>query len=301
IIRQEAKIPGEPFSIGFLVGQGATPNSISAEPSPNDPWHVDDELMPRSLQVLERCPFCRSDKIEMQFNRRFWKLEHRCKNDSCAWKQEALPFYIVDEEIYRFLPTVVVGTLDKAASISMQASMRGLFAAPLGQCSVPGHGFTYAPRRKRPHGCLVPGCKSAISALPMSAELFAPTFRLQDELHLLKDSLGAVDAHYESLFDGLQSELTGQRPKILASSATLTGYARQTEVLYSRAARVFPQQPPKIGEGFWTVDSDSMLRQFVALAPRGVTIEHAVDRMLSVLQSEIRRFISDPGAICAEA
>ena len=117
----------------------------------------------------------------------------------------------------------------------------------------------------------------------------------------MKDSLGAVDAHYESLFDGLQSELTGQRPKILASSATLTGYARQTEVLYSRAARVFPQQPPKIGEGFWTVDSDSMLRQFVALAPRGVTIEHAVDRMLSVLQSEIRRFISDPGAICAEA
>lgn len=301
LVRLDQHIEGSSFSIGFFVGQSSTPNAISAEPKPNEIWHIDDETMPKSLQVLERCPFCRSTDIEMQFDRRLWKLEHRCKNVSCPWPNPSLAFYIVDEELYRFLPTVVVGTLDKAASVSMQASMRGLFAAPNGMCSVPGHGFTYAPRSKRPHGCLVPGCKAKTADLPMAADLFAPTFRLQDELHLLKDSLGAVDAHYESLFDGLQSELSGRRPKILASSATLTGYERQAAVLYSRAARVFPQQPPKLGDGFWAIDSNSMLRQFVALAPRGVTLEFAVDRMLSVLQTQIRRLTTDLDNVCAEA
>jgi hypothetical protein len=301
IVRQEAKISGDPFSIGFFVGQSSTPNSISAEPKPTDPWHVDEEGMPASLQVLDRCPFCRSDKIEMRFDRKLWKLEHRCSNGACPWKKESLPFYIVDDEIYRFLPTIVVGTLDKAALVSMQAAMRGFFAAPLGLCSVEGHGFTYSPRKKRPQGCLVPGCNSAAGKLPMQKELFAPTFRLQDELHLLKDSLGAVDAHYESLFDGLQFELTGSCPKILASSATLTGYERQTDVLYSRSARVFPHQPPKIGKGFWAVDSDLMMRRFAAIAPRGVTLEFAIDRTLSVLQTQIRRLASDTTAVCAEA
>ena len=42
----------------------------------------------------------------------------------CPWGGGGLPFYIVDYEIFRFLPTVVVGTLDKAALISFQSAMR---------------------------------------------------------------------------------------------------------------------------------------------------------------------------------
>ena len=135
----------------------------------------------------------------------------------------------------------------------------------------------------------------------MAPELFAPSFRLQDELHLLKDSLGAVDAHYESLYDGLQQELSGRRAKILASSATLSGYERQSEVLYQREARVFPQQGPAIGQGFWTRDSQEMMRRFVAIAPKGVTIEYTVDRLLTVLQVAIRRLITEPDTVCQEA
>src|SRR5690606_38497725 len=106
-----------------------------------------------------------------------------------------------------------------------QASMRGFVGAPLGRCSEAGHGYVYAPRASRPHGCLVPDCPGTkVESLGMPAERFPPSFRLQDELHLLRDSLGAVDAHYEALYDALQTELTGRKPKILASSATLTGY-----------------------------------------------------------------------------
>lgn len=302
LVRQEEKLGGDPFSVGFLVGDSSTPNRIDVEAQHGKP-DPDDPEMPNRYKVLLRCPFCRSEKVEMVFNRRLWRLEHRCAGDEgkCPWtRTEALPFFIVDEEIYRILPTVLVGTLDKAATISMQAAMRGLVGPPWGRCSVPGHGFTYAPRAKRPTGCLVPGCKGGVTKLTMAPELFAPTLRLQDELHLLKDSLGAVDAHYEALLDHLQGVLAGTSSKVLGSSATLTGYRKQVDVLYRREGRVFPALGPSAGEGFWSSESRDLARRFVALAPRGVTVEYAVDRSIEQLQVCLRRLRDEPGAVCAE-
>lgn len=299
IVRREMDIEGDPFSLGFFVGQGATPNRIADSPKQGEP-DPDDEQMPHRFQVLESCPFCHKQSISMSFNRRLWKLEHQCTSSGCLKFGVGLPIYVVDEEIYRFLPTIIVGTLDKAASISIQASMRGLVGAPLGICSKDGHGYTYAPRKSRPSGCLVPGCLASSNPLPMSANLYGPSFRLQDELHLLRDSLGAVDSHYEALYDSLQNELCGNKPKILASSATLTGYNKQVNVLYQRSARVFPVPPPQTGCGFWTADSENLMRRFVAIAPRGVTIEYTVDRLLTELQIAIRALAQDPINVCME-
>lgn len=299
LVRRQAGIPGDPFAVGFFVGQGATPNAIRPEPNEGDPDPEDDD-MPARYQVLLRCPFCHGRQIDMVFNRRLWRLEHQCSNSACPWPEKALPFFVVDEEIYRFLPTTVVGTLDKAASIALQAAMRSFVGAPRGICSEPGHGYTYAPRATRPNGCLVPGCRGEALPLPVDARKFAPTFRLQDELHLLRDSLGAVDSHYEALFDSLQTKTTGHRPKILASSATLAGYEKQVDVLYQREARVFPLQGPRAAMGFWSSDTSELARRFVAIAPRGVTLEFAVDRMMTYLQNEVRRLISEPDLVCRE-
>lgn len=301
LIRRRESIKGDPFSVGFFVGQDATPNSIKpdVEPQSNDP-DPDDPEMPKRYQVLLYCPFCRKETIEMGFNRRYWKLEHRCSNPDCSWEEEALPFYVVDHEIYRFLPTIIVGTIDKAASVAMEAAMRGLVGPPYGKCSQPGHGYVYAPRSQRPEGCLVPGCKGSKQRLPIKEAGFAPSFRLQDELHLLRDSLGAVDAHYESLLDYLESLTSGRRTKVLASSATLTGYQKQVDVLYDRTARVFPVPPPSTGDGFWTKESSQLARRFVAVAPRGATLEYAVDRTVTELQLAVRRLVSDPVAVCRE-
>jgi hypothetical protein len=148
---------------------------------------------------------------------------------------------------------------------------------------------------------LVPGCQAASGALAAPSETYAPTLRLQDELHLLRDSLGAVDAHYEALLDHLQQELSGRKPKILGSSATLSGYEKQIDVLYQRKARVFPAQGPSASEGFWTADGATMARRFMALAPRGVTVEYAIDRTLTELQGIIRELVADPGRVCALA
>lgn len=300
IVRRREGLGGDPFGLGFLVGSGATPNEIARAPNRDrrGQWDYEDDTMPDRLRMLKVCPFCRADSIEMKFNRRYWRLEHRCTNEECEWDtQRPLPIWVVDHEVWRYLPTVVVGTLDKAAGIAMQANMRGMVGAPLGHCSKPEHGHTYAIRSGRPHGCLVPDCNAQPGPLPMEDKFYGVTFRLQDELHLLRDSLGAVDAHYEALYDHLQMELSGNRAKILASSATLSGYRRQTDVLYGRAARVFPHPEPRVGEGFWSRDTEQRMRTFLAVAPRGQTIEFAVDRMMISLQTAIRRLLNDPVAV----
>ena len=303
LVRRREGIDGSPFSLGFFVGAGATPNQIKEEAVPNsDDFDIDDDEAPERYQVLSRCPFC-GGSIEMAFDRRTWRLEHRCasRNRGCPWPERSIPFFIVDDEIYRFLPTVVVGTLDKAALISMQASIRGFVGAPMGMCSKSGHGYSYAVRSSKKAGCLVPGCKGRRAALDMPVDRYAPSFRLQDELHLLRDSLGAVDAHYEALLDGLQAEICGRVPKVLASSATLAGYEKQVDTLYQRRGRVFPQPGPRSGAGFWSTDTSAVARTFVGLAPRGVTTEFATDRMVTVLQQSIRRLLTESEVVCAEA
>jgi Helicase conserved C-terminal domain len=301
IIRRNQHFGGDAFSLGFLVGGGATPNQIRKESERESEDADKISEMDNPFRLLEVCPFCRNKSVRTRFDRASWRLIHFCASDECPTGAEALPIFVVDHEIWRFLPTIVIGTLDKAANIARHSGMRGLLGAPWGKCSRSGHGYTYARRRASPSGCLVPDCRGGEpEPLPMEAELYAPSFRLQDELHLLRDSLGAVDAHYELALDRLQREISGQQPKILASSATLSGYQKQTEVLYRREARVFPQPAPKDGEGFWTSESNQLMRRYVSLAPRRLTVEFVVDRLIISIQQAIRSLIVDPKSVCSE-
>jgi len=301
LIRRHEGLAGDPFGVGFLVGNDAAPNKIRRkEQDKNSKHDPDDPTMPGRFRLLQQCPFCGSEDVRVKFNTGDWRLEHRCCNGACDWPERALPFYVVDEEVFRFLPTVLVGTLDKAASVGMQQAMRGLVGPPNGVCSQPGHGFTYNRSGAMPTGCLVPDCTGQPTQVAGDLKQLPPTYRLQDELHLLRDSLGAVDAHYEAALDGLQEELVGRKPKILASSATLSGYEKQARVLYRREARVFPQPPPSPSTGFWSKSGPDLMRRFVAIAPRGATIEFAVDRLINELQCAVRQLVTDPAGLCKD-
>lgn len=300
LLRASEDLPGHPFSLGFLVGNDGTPNRIPTRqqhrPGMPDP---DDPDMPRHYQILLRCPVCTSPDISMRFGHNRWALDHVCIAPDCRWRGRPLPFRIVDEEIFRSLPTVVLGTLDKAASIAMQAAMRGFYGAPSGRCSNPSHGYIYAPRSRSPNGCLFPGCTLPTLPLGQDPSLYAPTVRMQDELHLLRDSLGAVDSHYEALLDALQTYY-GSSPKLIASSATLAGHNEQVAALYRREGRTFPRPGPRVGRSFWARDSDRLARCFAGLAPRGVTLEYATDQLTEALQRLIRRAVDDPEPVAAE-
>ena len=298
LIRSSEHLHGAPFSVGFLVGEPGTPNDIPPKPRPGKP-DPDDASWPRKYQVLVRCPYCGLASLSMRFDKPTWRLQHECSNQACPWKGP-LPFYIVDQEVFRFLPTVIVGTLDKAAVVSTQAAMRGLYGAPLGICK-DGHGFTYAKRSGKAAGCLFPGCTTRASdPLKQDARLYPPSVRIQDELHLLRDSLGAIDAHYEALLDHLQ-QLGGSSAKVFASSATIAGYENQVDVLYRREARVFPQLGPYATRSFWAQESTGLARAYVGVAPRGLTLDYASDKTNEQLQIALRRALGDPAAVAREA
>jgi hypothetical protein len=299
LVRAEAGIAGDPFTVGFLVGEnGGTPNKMRRAPRPGEGTDINDPDLPRKFRILLRCPFCQSeDHLVVRFDQTRWALDHVCTARDCPWRGRPLPFRIVDEEIYRWLPTVVLGTLDKAANVSIQAGMRGLYAAPLGVCPLPDHGFTYAPRRGS-QGCLYPGCNTRPHALTQPAERFAPSVRMQDELHLLRDSLGSVDAHYEALLDQLQ-RVAGSSPKVIASSATLAGHDEQVRALYRREGRTFPLPGPLAARSFWSRDSEPLARRYVGLAPRGVTLEYANDQLVETMQTLVRRALHDPAGTAA--
>lgn len=297
LVRRAEKIGGREFALGFFVGAAGTPNKIKKDARPGEPNYKDTD-MPARYQVLLRCPFCDSNDLEMRFDPTRWTLDHVCRAQSCPWGGKPLPFRIVDDEIYRSLPTIVLGTLDKAASISMQAAMRGFYGPPSGLCPTQGHGFTYAPRSGSPGGCLFPGCTATSGPLGQDRSLYAPTIRMQDELHLLRDSLGAVDSHYEALLDALQCHY-GSVPKIIASSATLAGHDEQVAALYRRQGRTFPRPGPEAGRSFWSRTTDDLARRFAGLAPRGVTLEYATDQLTESLQRVTRRAVDDPAGVAA--
>ena len=306
LVRQREELGGDEFSLGFLVGEAGSPNSIPIEPQLNDPDHKDPQ-MPARYRVLIRCPFCLSKALRMTFDQHRWALDHVCDAEGCPWRGRPLPFRIVDEEIYRFLPTVVLGTLDKAASIAIQAAMRGFYGPPRALCANTGHGFTYAPRWNRSNGCLFPGCTARPPArgreaatLGQDPALFAPTIRMQDELHLLRDALGSIDSHYEALLDALQRHW-GSEPKLIASSATLSGHAKQVEALYRRDGRMFPLPGPWADHSFWSRASGRLARRYVGFAPRGGTLDFVNDRVTDTLQRSVRRALDEPAVVAREA
>ena len=304
LIRRREMIPGTVFGLGFFVGNSGSPNRVvkSARARAYDVSDSDlhDAETRARYRILIHCPFCSSTDLDIRFDQAMWWLQHLCMNPKCPWGRMPLPFHIVDEEIYRLLPTVVLGTLDKAANVSRQAAMRGFYGPPSGLCPVPGHGFTYAPRGGRRHGCLFPDCNRQTAPLPQDESLFGPSIRMQDELHLLRGSLGAIDSHYEAILDDLQDH-AGNPPKIIASSATLAGHSEQVRALYRRKGRTFPTPGPWADRSFWTQDSHRLARRYLGLAPRGVTLEYANDQLTTTVQEAMRRALDQPKLVALES
>ena len=207
-----------------------------------------------------------------------------------------IPFRIVDEEIYRSLPTVVIGTLDKAASISMQAAMRGFYGAPCRAVLGPDHGFTYAPAEPDPERLPLPrlhrddpgrwprsrpctprrsACRTSCTCCGTASEPSTPTTR--------RSSTTCRPT-------ATRTRRSSPRPRRLPGRRTRSGSCTDGR------AGSFPLPGPAgraLASGPAT--RRPLARRFAGLAPRGVTLEYATDQLTESLQRAIRRAVDDPG------
>jgi len=240
----------EPFRIGVWVGRNTTPNTFADSQSALEDIADGKRARSGSPVQLVSCPRCgtalvddkgRPEKNTYQIDTISQRTLVWCPNEGCecsatASSNEGVPVVVVDEEIYRTCPSILVATVDKFARLPFQGQTRALFGLRDRYSPTYGH-ITEA------HGEYV-GAKKLRDAVNAS-RLLPPELVIQDELHLISGPLGTMVGLYETAVD-YASSLAGERSaripaKVIASTATIRRAAQQTHQLYGgRPLSIFP-------------------------------------------------------------
>lgn len=297
--REQDRLPGHPFTVGYFTGEG-TPKMISS--------HFDNHLQtflptlrPDQLnrwKFIHDCPYCENtDSVAVIRDLDKCRIKHVCTNDQC-WSNTQAPadeygggirgelgIYVSDEEVYRYQPTVLVGTIDKLAVIAHNKKFRVFFGGATHYC--PDHGFSFEGKctsrmlvRQDDGSYLSELCPNNSRTSTVRTQALGPMvmpgiqFILQDELHLLSENTGNFDSHYETLMSSLQEANGGRAPKVLSATATIKGYSHHINHLYQRHARRFPVPGIAQGESFYSrIDEDNgtalIRRWYAGILPLG--------------------------------
>lgn len=213
IRHRENDLGARPFSIGLWVGQGATPNTLVEARKSLNAIAEGRELNEKNPVQLTQCPWCGQDLNETHYSVAKppdERLTIACGNNACDFRN-GLPAYVVDQDIYRVRPELVLGTVDKFAQMAWREDVRKLFA------------------------------RDGVGT--------APSLIIQDELHLISGPLGSIVGLYEAAIDAACGQMTSEgvirgRPKVIASTATIRRADRQIRAVFNRRAEQFP--PPGI-------------------------------------------------------
>ncbi|WEV78611.1 helicase-related protein [Janibacter cremeus] len=199
------------ISIGLWVGQASTPNTVkdakkALQAARNGRADVEED---RADPVqLRQCPWCGTELTHENYTIvDDEKMVVRCAFAGCRFRN-GLPVNIVDEDVYRERPSLLIATVDKFAMMPWKHEVGALFGTDA-KTNGPG------------------------STIP-------PDLIIQDELHLISGPLGTVVGLYEMAVDAACSRPAP--PKVVASTATIRRASAQVKAVFARQARQFP--PP---------------------------------------------------------
>ncbi|MBT2543557.1 hypothetical protein J7E99_23405 [Streptomyces sp. ISL-44] len=281
------------FGIGYFVGGGNTPNRLRKPdgsnyyngPDPTDPATAE------ACRVLDNCPLC-GQGLTVKWDDPTHTMRHICQNSACELAG-VLPIWGVDDDIYRRAPSVLVGTVDKLAQLGQNQAFQILLGRPHSLC--PKHGYSASPT-----WCPVFGCKE--DRRPVPKDFGHVRLEIADELHLLDESLGALDGMYESLLQKISEHLKNDPFQIVGATATIEGYENQVRHLYDRKARRFPVNGREAGETFWsTTRKGDPLRRYLGVRSRASTMVTATREVAVVHDQWVRDLCDDPKSVVAEA
>ena len=313
IVETEGVMDGDGFALGYWIGgsgeETPSPNYLSRDKQMGELsiewWEefiANEPEEARKRRVITRCPnpACKGGEVALEADVEHVRLKHVCR--TCG---EELPVYVSDEEVYRYLPSVLVCTVDKLAQIARAEEFTNIVAGPAFRC--PKHGyFTWhqrvwdARQKKRTRDdacaggryCDLPSDEYELVGYTHDA---APALQVQDELHLLEEELGTFNAHYETLMEELQRSFGTKKPaKLLAATATIEAYDAQVQHLYARNARVFPSLGWELGESFYTTTTEDARRLFVGALPFRPDPSEFGEKVQEMLHLEVMRLQDDP-------
>lgn len=283
----------EEFSLGYYVGDNNTPNSIGREKAKEYSGMRQEEL--DEERILDICPFCGKQTVHLKFNEENYRLMHFCDNPDCP-SGESLPIFMVDTEIYRYLPSAIISTVDKLAILGNNPSFRNILSGASMRC--PRHGFT-STRRCLVNQAAAEFCKEEVQNFE-EVTMYdpAPTLFIQDELHLIRESLGTYASHYESFVDYFVQNISPSKRKIkiIGATATISSYQEQISQLYNNRKSIrFPCSSPYPDKNFYSfIDKSDIQRLVMGYAPYGKAIINSVVYSLKYMREVVYRYVVNP-------
>mgnify|MGYP001627315474 CR=1 FL=1 len=226
------------ITIGLWVGSDSTPNK-------REEARKAFQLMEQGRDeenpfIVLKCPWCGSQMgylKEARMNKvKGYKrapingkqtIIYQCDNKQCDFStlDNRLPLVVIDEDIYDNPPTLLIGTVDKFAMLTWKPEAKTIF------------GFRGNVRMFSP-----------------------PELIIQDELHLISGPLGSMVGLYETMIEELCTA-NNTKPKIIASSATISRAKEQVNSLYGRGTNnvnIFPAQCLSTGDSFFAYEDTKM-------------------------------------------
>lgn len=295
IRREDASIAQtEEFSLGYFVGDANTPNKI--EKKNVIKYRTSSQAVLDEERIIDVCPFCGKQTVHLKFDEESYRLVHFCDDPECS-SNGVLPIYMVDYEIYRYLPSAIISTVDKLAILGNNPSFRNILSGARHKC--PKHGYTSTTK------CMVDRefCNVDVSHFE-EVEMYdpAPTLFIQDELHLIRESLGTYASHYESFIDYFVKNVSpSHRPiKIIGATATISSYATQISQLYSKDPIRFPCASPDLKRNFYSfIEEDDTQRIIMGYAPYGKAIINSVVYSMKYMREVVFEYMKNPEKVLA--
>ncbi|MFE9918532.1 DISARM system helicase DrmA [Micromonospora sp. NPDC005553] len=289
-----------PIRIGLWVGGRVTPNRTQDAKV----W-LDERRRGRSNRgigsphQLTSCPWCGSrinPGKDIVVERDHWRTLVLCPDVECPFSEvgshsprrdeTGLPVILVDEELYRHPPALVIATVDKFAQLPWKGEATALFGRVRKHCDQ--HGYlnedlesTDWERKRHKPGNQIVSC----------GRLRPPDLIIQDELHLISGPLGSLVGLYETAVDRLASwePVRGHwsRPKVIASTATVRRAQQQIGALFNRRTRVFPPSGLDASDSFFARQRETEEhpgRRYVGICAHGNRLRSTLIRVyVSVL------------------
>lgn len=311
--REDPKKWGKtPFTIGLWVGNRVTPGRTEEAHTFIQNFRDGKRYGSNSPAQLTTCPWCgaeiaegRDIEVKKDIGRTFIYCGDkfgRCDFGKSKSKDMGIPVLVVDEEIYKHPPTMLIATVDKFAMMSWRGQVRTLFGRATNECS--RHGLLW-PNADCTGNHQAKGTLPRVTVKEITP-IRPPDLIIQDEFHLISGPLGTMVGLYETAVDDLSTWQIGDksiRPKVIVSTATVRKADEQVNSVFLRQVMVFPPHGLDVEDNFFSVQrpiADKPGRRYLGICSLGSSRPAVLIRvyvaMLTAAQSLFERFglVADP-------
>lgn len=257
-IRQENKelLGEEKISLGLWIGKDSTPNKEKEAKDILEEFKRNPKDISKNKFIILNCPWCYHPFVSENEKPKAYKilgkkkqLYYVCPNKSCffSFDDNSLPITVIDERIYSEPPTLLIGTIDKFASITWLHEAISIFD------------------------------KFSKPDLIIQDELHLISGPLGSIAGMYEILLNALT---EKKIDNKKINA-----KIIGSTATISRAEKQVRNLYGLECNIFPPQTNQLEDSFFSYEAKNEVgRKYVGLfCPSASSPQITLSRVISTM------------------